>query len=83
MVGPGTTVIADNIISPGVPELLEYVETSPEETIAKAQREQSVLSSDEHNDISLGDPNSVYGNTLMDSFGPTGEPCEGVLIDQM
>lgn len=72
LVGPGTTVIADNVISPGAPGYLEYVRSSTGEKIVKKQL--ASLSVDKTKDISLGDPYLVYESTLIDSFEPTGEP---------
>lgn len=72
LVGPGTTVIADNVISPGAPDYLEYIRSSTSEKYAKFQHEK--LSVDETKDKSFGNPYLVYESTLIDSFEPTGEP---------
>lgn len=74
LVGLGTTVIADNVVSPGVPDYREYVRKPTSEKIKAFQQEQMVLSVDERKDRSLGDPCFVYETTAMDSFEPTGEP---------
>ncbi|KAJ5709447.1 catechol O-methyltransferase 1 [Penicillium malachiteum] len=74
LVGPGTTVIADNVISPGAPDYLEYVRSPTSEKIAKFQREKLSPLSDKTKDTSFGDPYLVYETTLIDSFEPTGEP---------
>ncbi|KAJ5357912.1 catechol O-methyltransferase 1 [Penicillium brevicompactum] len=73
LVGPGTTVIADNVISPGVPDYLKYVQSSTKEKIAKVQDEKK-SPIPEATDKSLGNPYLVYENTLINSFEPTGEP---------
>ncbi|EPS25972.1 hypothetical protein PDE_00908 [Penicillium oxalicum 114-2] len=72
LVGPGTTVIADNVISPGAPDYLEYVRSSTAEKIVKKQL--ASLSAADTKDVSLGNPFLVYESTLINSFEPTGEP---------
>ncbi|OJJ42345.1 hypothetical protein ASPZODRAFT_20568 [Penicilliopsis zonata CBS 506.65] len=69
LVGLGTTIIADNVISPGVPDYLQYVAMSTSEKLQAIQQQM-----DPNKDISLGNPYLVYQNTRIDSFEPTGEP---------
>jgi catechol O-methyltransferase len=72
LVGPGTTVVADNVISPGAPDYLEYIRSPVSDKIANMH--DAKLSVDEKKEISFGDPYLVYESTLIDSFEPTGEP---------
>lgn len=74
LAGPGTTVIADNVISPGVPDYLDYVDAPIKVKVERAQNEQMALSPHDKDDISLGNPYLCYENTLIDSLEPTGEP---------
>ncbi|CAI7630625.1 unnamed protein product [Penicillium glandicola] len=74
LVGLGTTVIADNVISPGAPDYLEYVRSSTSEKIARSQQKKISTVADDTKDTSLGDPYLVYETTSIDSFEPTGEP---------
>ncbi|KAJ5115007.1 catechol O-methyltransferase 1 [Penicillium alfredii] len=74
LVGPGTTVIADNVISPGVPDYREYVRTPTSQKVQKVQKELPQLPVEDSKDNSLGNPYLVYDSTLIDSYEPTGEP---------
>lgn len=74
LVGPGTTVIADNVISPGVPEYREYARTPTSQKIQQVQKERPRLSTEDSENRSLGNPYLVYETTLIDGFEPTGEP---------
>ncbi|KAI2704961.1 hypothetical protein CBS147317_1913 [Penicillium roqueforti] len=74
LIGPGTTVIADNVISPGVPDYLEYVQSTTSQKVIKMQQEQDSFDIKVMANKSFGNPYLVYENTLIDSFEPTGEP---------
>lgn len=73
LIGPGTTIIADNVISPGVPDYRKYVKMSVAQKI-KAIEEQRHLSDQGSPDKSLGNPQLRYETRRIDSFEPTGEP---------
>lgn len=77
LVGVGTTVIADNVISPGAPDYLKYVESSTNDkvTMTQEKRKSSIPAG---TDNSFGNPYLVYENSLLDSFEPTGEPVSGI-----
>ncbi|KAJ5384998.1 O-methyltransferase family 3 [Penicillium concentricum] len=77
LVRPGTTVIADNVIWPGVPEYRAYVKEPIAGKIYRMQQEQKAQMTsleDPSKEISLGNPYLTYDTTLIESWGPTGEP---------
>ncbi|KAJ5649251.1 catechol O-methyltransferase 1 [Penicillium longicatenatum] len=74
LIGPGTTIIADNVISPGVPDYRDYVQISVAQKIEAMREEQQRLLGEVGPDKSLGNPQLVYETRLIDSFEPTGEP---------
>jgi catechol O-methyltransferase len=87
LIGKGTVLAADNVISPGNPPYLEYVRSSVEEKRSKltkegkrdtdgfAQRSATQYGAVEELNTELkGNPNLVYESQLINSFEPTGEP---------
>jgi catechol O-methyltransferase len=80
LVGPGTTVIADNVISPGVPDYCEYVRTPTSHKIEKVQNEKLSFLNEDSRDRSFGNPYLVYETRLIDSFQPTGEKVGFALV---
>ncbi|KAJ5436046.1 O-methyltransferase family 3 [Penicillium cf. griseofulvum] len=79
LVRPGTTVIADNVISPGNPEYRAYVRESTRDKIRRVDQEQKVQMTslaDLSKEQSMGNPYLTYDTTLIESFAPTGEPGE-------
>jgi catechol O-methyltransferase len=77
IVRPGTTVIADNVISPGNPEYRAYVRESTGDKIRRVDQEQKVQMAslaDPSKEESLGNPYLIYDTTLIESWAPTGEP---------
>ena len=78
LVGVGTTVIADNVISPGVPDYLKYVQSSTSAKVAEAQEGKTSQVPTE-TDKSFGNPYVVYESSLLESFEPTGEPVGGII----
>lgn len=74
LVGIVTTVIADNVISPGAPKYREYVQMSTRAKLNEKERQNSTGFIDTSKDMSLGNPYLVYETELINSFEPTGEP---------
>lgn len=85
MVGKGTVLVADNVITPGNPPYLKYVRSSVEEK--KAAKSQGVgeasfpeKSAAQYGQIETtrddiqGNPNLVYRSRMVESFEPTGDP---------
>jgi catechol O-methyltransferase len=95
LIGKGTVLAADNVISPGNPPYLEYVRSSVEQKRSKltkegkrdtdgfAQRSATQYGAVEELNTELkGNPNLVYESQLINSFEPTGEPvsCSTLLM---
>ncbi|KAF2134240.1 catechol O-methyltransferase [Dothidotthia symphoricarpi CBS 119687] len=94
LVTKGTVLAADNVIKPGNPPYLEYVRSSVEEKVKKANEsgssntegiaEKNVKMYEKRYgeavfNQSKGNPNLVYESKLVNSYEPTGEP-DGVEI---
>lgn len=87
MIGKGTVLCADNVISPGNPPYLEYVRSSVEEKQKKLSQERKDdtenfpgISATQYGEVEKlskdvkGDPDLIYESKLNHSFEPTGEP---------
>ena len=60
LIGPGSVLAADNVVSPGNPPYLEYVRSSTKEKAASIGGK--------------GNPKLVYDSQLHQSWEPTGDP---------
>ncbi|PWY89456.1 O-methyltransferase [Aspergillus sclerotioniger CBS 115572] len=72
LVAPGTTVLADNVISPGNPAYLEYVRFSTKKKAEHARLQSS--EGDQLEDLSTGDPFLVYDTLTVRGLEVTGVP---------
>ncbi|PYI08489.1 O-methyltransferase [Aspergillus sclerotiicarbonarius CBS 121057] len=72
LVAPGTTVLADNVISPGNPAYLEYVRLSTKMKAEYARRHSS--EDDRLGDYSVGDPYLIYDTLTVRGLEVTGVP---------
>ncbi|TFL06867.1 S-adenosyl-L-methionine-dependent methyltransferase [Pterulicium gracile] len=64
-IGPGTLIVADNVIKPGTPDYLAYVRSSNAEKVDAKRKDPSIG----------GNPSLVYKSRLFDSYDPyTAEP---------
>ncbi|OOF99513.1 hypothetical protein ASPCADRAFT_393355 [Aspergillus carbonarius ITEM 5010] len=72
LVAPGTTVLADNVISPGNPAYLEYVRLSTKKKAEQARIQSS--DSDQLGDYSIGDPFLIYDTLTVRGLEVTGVP---------
>ncbi|RAK95024.1 O-methyltransferase [Aspergillus ibericus CBS 121593] len=72
LVAPGTTVLADNVISPGNPAYLEYVRLSAEKKAEYARRPS--FEGDRLGDYSIGDPCLIYDTLTVHGLEVTGVP---------
>ncbi|KAE8441182.1 hypothetical protein EG329_005782 [Mollisiaceae sp. DMI_Dod_QoI] len=92
MIGKGTVLAADNVISPGNPPYLKYVRSSVREKrrelMHQSQQDTANFpgrSAAQYGKVEtlstevMGNPNLVYQSELIDSFEPTGEK-DGVEI---
>lgn len=84
MIGKGTVLVADNVITPGNPPYLKYVRSSVEEKKAAKSQEADEASFPQKSaaqygqvektrDDIQGNPNLVYRSRMMESFEPTGD----------
>ncbi|KAI1059005.1 hypothetical protein LB507_004091 [Fusarium sp. FIESC RH6] len=69
LVRSGSTVVADNVISPGAPLYLEYVRGNE----VKKQELRSRLSLEDKQFLNMGNLNLKYTSRLHEGFEPTGE----------
>ncbi|KAJ5766032.1 catechol O-methyltransferase 1 [Penicillium nucicola] len=74
LVGPGTTVIADDTNSPNIHDYLKYVQSSTSEKVTKIEVEKESVDTKGAADKSFGDPYLVYESSPINGVGPTGEP---------
>ena len=68
LIKKGTTIIADNVITPGAPLYLEYVRFSVVEKVELAEAFQK----DSGQDLSRGNPKLIYNNKHIKGLEPTG-----------
>ncbi|KAI9743449.1 MAG: hypothetical protein M1818_002761 [Claussenomyces sp. TS43310] len=89
LVGKGTVLAADNVITPGNPPYLKYVRSSvPQKKAALGQESKQDTenfdrrSAAQYGEVEIlsivarGNPNLIYESTLIDSFEPTGVPAQ-------
>lgn len=76
LIKKGTTIIADNVITPGAPLYLEYVRSSVTEKVKATKG----FENHSGQDLSRGNPNLVYKNNHIKGLEPTGrEVCRFLL----
>ena len=87
LVGKGTLLAADNVITPGNPPYLKYVRSSVKEKRAVLRQESKQdtenfpgRSATQYGEVEIldtdakGNPNLIYESQIIDSFEPTGVP---------
>lgn len=87
LIGKGTVLAADNVISPGNPPYLEYVRSTVEEKKAKLSEERKAdtdnfpgRSATQYGEVETlsreikGNPHLIYKSELINSYEPTGIP---------
>lgn len=75
LVARNTVVLADNVISPGNPQYLEYIRASP----AEKQERCPCEGVSGNQDPSVGNPQLVYDTHIVHGLEPTGEQVSSLL----